>query len=177
MTTTSSHPATPRPADLQAAPLLRIENLRITFAGCALPAVDEVCLSVHCGQTLAVVGESGCGKTVTAYSVLRLLDERAAEVEGVINWRGENLLTCTDRQMRRVRGGQIAMIFQEPMTSLNPVYSIGDQIVEAAMLHRNVSARQAAELSEQAMNDVGIDHPARRMNQYPHEFSGCASGR
>ena len=152
--------------------LLRIENLRVRFRNKQMPAVNGASMTVHTQQTLAVVGESGCGKTVTALSVLQLLDADAATMNGAIHWKNNDLLQHDERRMRRVRGGEIAMIFQEPMTSLNPVYSIGDQIVEAARLHRQANARQASELTLQAMADVGIDHPARRMKQYPHEFSG-----
>ena len=156
----------------QRAPLLRIENLSVQFSGSREPAVQDVSLTVHERQTLAVVGESGCGKTVTALSVLRLLNERRVQLRGSIRYQDRELLNCSERQMRSIRGGEVAMIFQEPMTSLNPVYTIGDQVMEAALLHRDVNARQAAELAEQAMADVGIDQPSRRMDQYPHEFSG-----
>jgi len=153
-------------------PLLRIDGLGVRFAGSDRPAVEDVRLSVHEGQTVAVVGESGCGKTVTALSVLRLLDEQTCQRTGAIEWDSRNLLDADEKHMRRVRGGEIAMIFQEPMTSLNPVYTIGDQIAEAARLHRDAGKGRAAELAMQAMDAVGIDQPKRRVHQYPHEFSG-----
>lgn len=158
-------------ASVESAPLLSIRDLVVKFGG-GTTAVSGASLRVSAGQTLAVVGESGCGKTVTALSVLRLLDEQMCKLSGAIEWQGRNILELNEKQMRGVRGGEIAMIFQEPMSSLNPVYSIGDQIVEGVRLHRKVNEREAAKLAEQALMDVGIDQPTRRLLQYPHEFSG-----
>ncbi len=162
-------------------PLLQIRDLSIAFdtAGGLVQPVRDVSLSIYPGQTVAVVGESGCGKSVTAMSILRLLPTPPARVlSGSIRFQDQDLLTLTERQMQRVRGKEIAMIFQEPMTSLNPVYSIGDQIAEAVQLHqrdangRGLSGRAAYDIAEQAMRDVGIADPHRRLREYPHEMSG-----
>ncbi len=156
-------------------PLLEIRNLNIAFDTNRGPIrpVRDVSLSIYPGQTVAVVGESGCGKSVTALSVLRLIPSPPGKVlGGEILLEGRDLLALPESQMRAVRGKDIAMIFQEPMTSLNPVYTIGDQIVEAITLHQHVSARQAWQIAEQALRDVGISDPARRLHEYPHQMSG-----
>ncbi len=156
-------------------PLLQIENLDIGFEtarGLVRP-VREVSLSIYPGQTVAVVGESGCGKSVTAMSILRLLPSPPSKVlGGSIRFAGQDLLRYTERQMQAVRGRDIAMIFQEPMTSLNPVYTIGDQIAEAVVLHQKVGYREALQIAEQSLRDVGIADPHRRLREYPHEMSG-----
>src|SRR6187551_3406455 len=153
-------------------PLLEIRNLNVAFEtnrGDVRP-VRDVSLSIYPGQTVAVVGESGCGKSVTAMSILRLIPSPPGKVlNGEIRFSGRDLLTLTEREMRGVRGKDIAMIFQEPMTSLNPVYTIGDQIVEAVTLHQHVSTRQAYEVAEQSLRDVGIADPGRRLHKYPHQ--------
>jgi ABC-type dipeptide/oligopeptide/nickel transport system ATPase component len=167
-------------------PVLRIENLHVSFPGSngrgRLHAVDGISLSVFPQQTLAVVGESGSGKSVTALSVLQLIPTPPGQYDaGRILWQNRadssknpfvDLLTLSDKQMRQIRGNQIAMIFQEPMTSLNPVYTIGEQIIEAVLLHQKVSRRQAVTIAEQALSDVGIAEPAQRLNEYPHQLSG-----
>src|SRR3954466_1874467 len=156
-------------------PLLEVKNLNIGFdtdRGSIQP-VRDVSLSVYPGQTLAVVGESGCGKSVTALSVLRLIPQPPGKVlGGQILLKGRDLLQLSEREMRSVRGKDIAMIFQEPMTSLNPVYTIGDQIAEAVVLHQKVSMSQAYEIAEQSLRDVGIADPRRRLFEYPHQMSG-----
>jgi oligopeptide/dipeptide ABC transporter ATP-binding protein len=156
-------------------PLLQINNLNIAFnteRGQIRP-VRDVSMSIFPGQTLAVVGESGCGKSVTALSILRLIPQPPGEIlGGQILFENRDLLTLSEDQMRTVRGKDIAMIFQEPMTSLNPVYTIGDQIVEAVKLHQGVTTRQAYEIAEQALHDVGIADPHRRIHEYPHQMSG-----
>jgi peptide/nickel transport system ATP-binding protein len=156
-------------------PLLELKNLRIAFdteAGEIRP-VQDVSLSVYPGQTLAIVGESGCGKSVTALSILRLIPSPPGKVlGGEILLEGRDLLQLSESQMRRVRGKDIAMIFQEPMTSLNPVFTVGEQIVEAVRLHQHVTIREAYEIAEQAMHDVGIADPAKRIHEYPHRLSG-----
>ena len=125
------------------------------------------------GQTLAVVGESGCGKSVTALSILRLIPSPPGKVlGGQIRFENRDLLKLSEKDMRNVRGKDIAMIFQEPMTSLNPVYTIGDQIAEAVTLHQHVGTREAYKIAEKALADVGISDPARRINEYPHQMSG-----
>ena len=130
-------------------------------------------MSVYPRQTLAVVGESGCGKSVTAMSSMQLIPRPPGRFDsGRSMFEGRNLLELPEREMLKVRGGKIAMIFQEPMTSLNPVYTIGDQIMEAVLLHQAVSPDEAARIAIKAMADVGIRDPESRMRAYPHQFSG-----
>src|SRR5690242_6276237 len=156
-------------------PLLRVSGLNVGFEtnrGLLRP-VRDVTFSIYPGQTVAVVGESGCGKSVTALSILRLIPQPPGKVlGGQVLFEGRDLLKLSESEMRRVRGKEIAMIFQEPMTSLNPVYTIGDQIVEAVALHQHVSSRQAWEIAEQSLRDVGIADPGRRLHEYPHQMSG-----
>ena len=156
-------------------PLLQISDLTVGFdtnRGEVRP-VRNVSLTIHSGQTVAVVGESGCGKSVTAMSILRLLPSPPSKVVGgQILFQGRDLTKLPESEMQKVRGGQIAMIFQEPMTSLNPVYTIGDQIAEAVALHQKVGGREAMKITEQALRDVGIADPHRRLREYPHEMSG-----
>jgi len=156
-------------------PLLEIQNLNVGFEtnrGLVQP-VRDVSINVYPGQTMAIVGESGCGKSVTAMSILQLLPTPPAQyLGGKIVFDGRDLLKLNERQMRGVRGKDIAMIFQEPMTSLNPVYTIGDQIMEAVTLHQNVRGKQAWEIAEQSLREVGIADPKRRLESYPHELSG-----
>ncbi|MGB7160150.1 MAG: ABC transporter ATP-binding protein [Tepidisphaeraceae bacterium] len=156
-------------------PLLEIKDLNVAFdteRGQIRP-VRDVSLTIFPGQTVAVVGESGCGKSVTAMSILRLIPQPPGKVlGGSIRLEGRDLLTLPERDMRRVRGKDIAMIFQEPMTSLNPVYTIGEQIIEAVVLHQHVSKREARAIAEQALRDVGIADPGRRLDEYPHQMSG-----
>jgi ABC-type dipeptide/oligopeptide/nickel transport system ATPase component len=159
-------------------PLFEVADLAVSFEsstgdGVRIQAVAGVSMSVHSRQTLAVVGESGCGKSVTAMSAMQLVPRPPGRFDrGSILFEGEDLLTYTEREMLKVRGGRIAMIFQEPMTSLNPVYTIGDQIVEAILLHQKVGTREAWNVAVQAMRDVGIPKPEERMRAYPHQFSG-----
>jgi oligopeptide/dipeptide ABC transporter ATP-binding protein len=154
--------------------LLEVLDLRTHFrlADGAVKAVDGVSFSINAGQTLGVVGESGCGKSVTSLSIMRLLDMPPAEVTGQIFFEGRDLLTLTDPEMRRVRGNDIAMIFQEPMTSLNPVFTIGNQIAEGVALHLGLSKQEAWNKAIEALQAVGINNPERRVKQYPHEMSG-----
>jgi ABC-type dipeptide/oligopeptide/nickel transport system ATPase component len=158
-----------------AAPLLELKNLTVAFdteRGQIRP-VQGVSLTVFPGQTVAVVGESGCGKSVTALSILRLIPSPPSRIlGGQVLFEGRDLLGLSEKQMRRVRGADIAMIFQEPMTSLNPVFTVGDQIVEAVRLHQNVGKREAYQIAEQAMHDVGIADPHKRIHEYPHRLSG-----
>ncbi|MCR9215587.1 ABC transporter ATP-binding protein [Phycisphaerales bacterium ac7] len=159
---------------------MRVDNLAVSFdngSGPRIQAVDGVRMSVYPRQTLAVVGESGCGKSVTAMSSMQLVPRPPGRFDrGRIMWGGQgvdiDLLTLTEQQMRQIRGNDIAMIFQEPMTSLNPVYTIGDQIIEAILLHQNVNVNEAVEIAVEAMNDVGIPEPRERIKAYPHQFSG-----
>jgi oligopeptide/dipeptide ABC transporter ATP-binding protein len=156
-------------------PLLQVRDLHTFFhtdEGIAR-AVDGVSFSVFPQQTLAIVGESGCGKSVTSMSVMRLLQVPPAKYEaGQILYKGRDLLRLSEREMQKVRGGEIAMIFQEPMTSLNPVFTIGDQIIEAILLHQAVNKIQARDIACQALQRVGISEPLRRLSEYPHQMSG-----
>lgn len=156
--------------------ILEVADLAVSFVsadGRRTQAVDGVQLSIFPRQTLAVVGESGCGKSVTALSTLQLIPSPPGRLDrGSIFFDGRDLLSLQPREMRAIRGAQIAMIFQEPMTSLNPVFTIGNQIVEAIRLHRDVTHQQARELAAKALTDVGISDAKRRLKQYPHEFSG-----
>jgi peptide/nickel transport system ATP-binding protein/oligopeptide transport system ATP-binding protein len=156
-------------------PILQIRDLNVAFetARGQVRPVRDVNLTMYPGQTLAVVGESGCGKSVTAMSVLRLLPEPAAQyLKGNILFEGRDLLRASEREMRSIRGKDIAMIFQEPMTSLNPVYTIGDQIVEAIALHQGKRGREAYDIAAQALDAVGIADARRRLGEYPHQMSG-----
>jgi oligopeptide/dipeptide ABC transporter ATP-binding protein len=158
-----------------AGPLLSVRDLSVSFAtdGGRLLAVDRASFEVPRGRTVALVGESGCGKSVTAQAIMRLLPSPPARVEsGEILLEDKDLLKLPEREMRAVRGGRIGMIFQEPMTSLNPVYTVGFQIAEAIRLHRDVSRREAKKLAVEGLARVGFPEPARRVESYPHELSG-----
>ena len=161
--------------DANAKPLLRVENLKTHFhtRDGIVRAVDGVSFDVLPGETLAIVGESGCGKSVTSMSILRLLPMPPARIaDGRIEFDGRNLLDLTEPEMRKVRGNAISMIFQEPMTSLNPVLTIGRQISEALMLHRGMNEKQALTRSAEMLRKVHIPEAERRLTQYPHELSG-----
>ncbi len=156
-------------------PLLRVEGLRTHFftRDGVVRAVDGVSFDVNPGETLAIVGESGCGKSVTSLSILRLLPSPPARiVAGKIEFAGRNLAELPEREMRRIRGNEISMIFQEPMTSLNPVLTIGRQITETLRLHRGLDGAQALERAIESLRKVRIPEPERRVKQYPHELSG-----
>jgi peptide/nickel transport system ATP-binding protein len=156
-------------------PLLEVENLRVLFhgdGGSATHAVDSVNLTLQRGHTLGVVGESGCGKSVTALSIMRLLPQASAAVSGRIRFDGTDLLSLSDRDMRNLRGDRLAMIFQEPMTSLNPVYSIGEQIAESLIRHRGLSRSEARARTIELLRLVKIPSPAQRIDDYPHRLSG-----
>jgi len=160
---------------MAAEPLLRVEDLRIHFhtRDGVVRAVDGVSFDVARGETLAIVGESGCGKSVTSMSILRLLPMPPARIaSGRIVFEGTDILGLTEPQMRAIRGNAIAMIFQEPMTSLNPVLTIGRQISEALMLHRGMSRDDALARSVEMLRKVHIPEAERRLKQYPHELSG-----
>jgi oligopeptide/dipeptide ABC transporter ATP-binding protein len=155
--------------------LLQIENLQVTFntRHGQVTALDSVSLSVNAGETLGVVGESGCGKSITALSVMGLIPMPPGRIAGgSIRLNGEELVGASDARLRGLRGSEVAMIFQEPMTSLNPVFSIGDQIAEAIMLHQNVSYDQAFKDAVALLDRVGIPSPDRRARDYPHQLSG-----
>ncbi len=170
----------PAPAPADASPLVHVDDLAVSFdngRGPRVQAVDGVRMSIYPRQTLAVVGESGCGKSVTAMSMLQLIPRPPGRFDrGEIVFKSTrgpvDLLGLNARQIRDIRGNEIAMIFQEPMTSLNPVYTVGDQILEAILLHQQVSQAEAREIALKAMRDVGIPEPERRIKAYPHQFSG-----
>lgn len=155
--------------------LLEISNLKTYFFSDAgqVPAVNGVDLYIHEGETLGVVGESGCGKSVTSLSVMRLLtDTPGRVVDGSISFKGKDLLSLSEKEMRKIRGNEIAMIFQEPMTSLNPVYTIGEQIGEAVKLHLKYNKKDAKNHVINMLKLVGIPRAEEIVNEYPHQLSG-----
>ena len=155
-------------------PLLCVDDLSVHFKtkyGSAA-AVNHISFSMEKGEKLGLVGESGSGKSVTSKSIIRLLASPPAYVTGSIRLNGEELLTMSERQMCRIRGNKISMIFQEPMVSLDPLFPIGDQLGEVVRLHKNVSAEEAAKLSVEMLRTVGIPSPETRLKQYPFELSG-----
>ncbi|MBX6340986.1 MAG: ABC transporter ATP-binding protein [Thermomicrobiaceae bacterium] len=156
-------------------PLLEVRNLRTQFftQDGVVKAVDDVSFHIMPGETLGVVGESGCGKSITAMSIMRLIPNPPGKiVSGEILFEGEDLLKMSDEEMRSVRGNKIAMIFQDPMTSLNPVLTINRQISEALELHLGMSKSQARQRSIELLKMVGIPNAEERVDQYPHQFSG-----
>ncbi len=157
-------------------PLLSIRRLSTSFATDAgiARAVDDVSFDLEQGETLGLVGESGCGKTVTALSILRLIAEPPGQYgeQSRVEYEGVNLLDLSPNKLREIRGAQIAMIFQEPMSSLNPVLTIGSQIVEAIRAHEPVSKKEATERAVELLTVVGIPDPDHRMKDYPHQMSG-----
>ena len=159
-------------------PLLRVRDLRTYFvtergSGTAR-AVDGVSFELYPGETLGIVGESGSGKTVTSLSVLRLIPEPPGHIRpgSYIEFEGRNLLTLSPPELRAIRGNRIAMVFQEPMTSLNPVFSVGDQIAEAAIIHQGLSRKAARARAIEMLTLVGMPDPAERVDHYPHQLSG-----
>jgi len=149
-------------------PLLEIDRLRVSFGDTV--AVNDVSLAIARGERVALVGESGSGKSVTALSILRLVQD--AQLGGAIRFNGEDLLAKSEREMRGLRGSDIAMIFQEPMTALNPLYSIGEQIAETIVLHDGVSSTEARKRAVELLGRTGIPEPGKRVNSYPHQLSG-----
>ena len=157
------------------APLLEVKNLKTYFFSPekVVPAVDGVSFCVDRGETLCIVGESGCGKSVTSLSIMRLVPTPPGRfVSGQILFEGEDLLKKTEAEMCAIRGNSISMIYQEPMTSLNPVFTIGMQIVEAIRIHQGVSRQKAEEKAVKMLSLVGISDPESRMREYPHQLSG-----
>jgi peptide/nickel transport system ATP-binding protein len=155
--------------------LLEIEELHTYFYTLdgVVRAVDGVSLQLDDGETLGIVGESGCGKSVTALSIMRLVDEPPGRiVSGRVLFEGRNLLELSENEMQRIRGNRISMIFQEPMTSLNPVYTIGDQVAETLMLHQKMRRHQAWNRAMEMVKMVGIPSPEQRVRDYPHQLSG-----
>jgi oligopeptide/dipeptide ABC transporter ATP-binding protein len=155
-------------------PLLEVKDLRTSFFTDAgeVRAVDGVSFAVEPGKLMGLVGESGSGKTASVLSVMRLLPERARVMGGAVLFEGRDLIKLSEPEMRAVRGAKIAMIFQEPMTSLNPVFTIGSQIGEAVRLHQHTARRETLERTIEALRLVGIADPDRRVNDYPHQLSG-----
>lgn len=155
--------------------LVDVKNLRTFFytEDGVVPAVDGVDLTIHRGEIVGLVGESGCGKSVTALSIMRLIPNPPGKIiSGEIMFHGENLLNKSEEEMRLIRGDKISMIFQEPMTSLNPVFTVGDQISEAITLHQKIDEEEARKRTVEMLHLVGIPEPERRYRQYPHELSG-----
>jgi peptide/nickel transport system ATP-binding protein/oligopeptide transport system ATP-binding protein len=155
--------------------LLEVDDLSTYFftEEGVVKSVQQISFDVEKGKTFAIVGESGCGKSVTALSIMRLIPEPPGKItSGKIMLVGKDLRSLAEKQMRKVRGNEIAMIFQEPMTSLNPVFTVGEQIVEAIKLHQKKTDKQAWELAVDVLEKVGIADPQQRVNEYPHQMSG-----
>jgi oligopeptide/dipeptide ABC transporter ATP-binding protein len=154
--------------------LLEVKNLQTHFPTRAglVKAVNDVSFHIDEGELVGLVGESGCGKSITALSVMRLISPPGKIAGGEILFKGENLLQFSDDKMRELRGNDIAIIFQDPMTSLNPVYTVGEQIAEALRLHRKLNKNDAWSEAVEAMKEVAIPDPSRRVNDYPHQLSG-----
>lgn len=156
-------------------PVLRVRNLvtRLEIGHSSYAVVDNISFDLHPGKTLAIVGESGCGKSLTALSIMRILPQPPAlPSEGEVIYQGKNLLTLSEREMRKIRGARIAMIFQDPTSALNPVYTIGNQLLEVAELHLGLYGEDAIERVVTVLREVGISSPLDRMNDYPHQMSG-----
>src|SRR5205807_6713157 len=162
-----------RPADqIHVSPLLEVEDLRVTFQteDGLVHAVDGISYSVDIGKTLGIVGESGSGKSVSSLTTLGLTRARNTKIEGRINWGGEDLITAPEDKLRQIRGNEIAMIFQDPLSSLHPFYKVGWQLVEAILTHRDASRSAARQRAVELLELVGIPDPARRVDEYPHEI-------
>lgn len=158
-----------------ATPVLEVRNLttRLQIGAATYKVVDGLSFDLFAGKTLALVGESGCGKSMTALSLLRILPQPPAlPPEGEVWYRGENLLGISERRMRDIRGMHIAMIFQDPTSALNPVYTIGSQLCEMAEIHLGIYGDEALHRAVEALDDVGISRPADRLDDYPHQLSG-----
>lgn len=158
-------------------PILKVRHLttKLQVGSSSQPVaiVDDISFNLHKGKTLALVGESGCGKSMTALSLMRILPSPPAlPSTGEVIYQGKNLLNLSEKEMRRIRGGKIAMIFQDPTSALDPVYTIGDQLNEVAELHLNLYGEEATERAIQALSEVGISSPRERLYNYPHQLSG-----
>ncbi len=155
-------------------PLLKVDNLKTHFntATGIVKAVDGVTFSLDSGQTLGIVGESGCGKSVTSSSIMRLLPKNGHIVEGSILFEGKDIVKLSQKEMLQIRGNEISMIFQDPMTALDPVYTIGSQIMEVINAHQKMSKGEAREYAVKVLKMVGIPEAEKRLKSYPHEFSG-----
>ncbi len=154
--------------------ILEVKNLQTSFklAAGEVKAVNGVSFNVEKGKVLGIVGESGSGKSVTAYSILRILQNPGEITGGEVNFHGKNLVTMNDSEMRSIRGNKISMIFQDPMTSLNPVYTIGNQLMEALLLHTGRNKEESKARAIELLEQVGINEPEKRLKQYPFELSG-----
>jgi peptide/nickel transport system ATP-binding protein/oligopeptide transport system ATP-binding protein len=155
--------------------LVEVKNLKTYFytEEGVVKAVDGVDFEIYPGETLGVVGESGCGKSVTSLSIMRLVESPPGRIEaGEINFDSRDLTKIPEKEMRKIRGNDISMIFQEPMTSLNPVYTVGDQIMEAIILHKKVDKKEARRQAIDMLQKVGIPLPEQRVDEYPHQLSG-----
>ena len=154
--------------------LLDVKNLNIGFSvdDEVFSVTQGVDFAVEKGKILGIVGESGCGKSVTLMSILRLLPKNAVVKAGYINFNGKNILDITEDELRKIRGNKIALIPQDPLTSLNPLYTVGNQIIETIMLHQKVDKIKARELAIEALRQVNIPEPEKRIDEYPHQFSG-----
>ena len=155
-------------------PILEVRDLKVHFPTVdgVVKAVDGVSFTLDRGETLGVVGESGSGKSVSFLTIMGLINRRSARVEGEVLFKGRNLLEVSTEEMRKIRGDQMGMVFQDPMTSLHPMYKVGDQIVEGIKAHRDMSKQEAMEQAVDMLRRVGIPKPEARARQYPHEFSG-----
>ncbi|MBA2449241.1 MAG: ABC transporter ATP-binding protein, partial [Chloroflexi bacterium] len=155
-------------------PLLDVRDLRTHFTteDGIVKAVDGVDFAVERGKTVGIVGESGCGKSVTCLTIMGLNESRSTKSSGQVLFDGEDLLAANPARLREVRGQEVAMIFQDPMTSLNPVHSIGRQLVEAVLLHNECSKKDARRRAVERLKEVGIPRAERRIDDYPHQFSG-----
>ncbi len=156
-------------------PILEVKNLQVNLKlkEGIFPVVNRVNFNLYPGKTLALVGESGCGKTMTALSLLKLNDDaNVMPLEGEVLYRGENLLKISEKRLRKVRGAKISMVFQDPTTSLNPLYTIGNQLMEVLFTHFSIEDDEAFERCIEALRSVGIPDPVMRMDEYPHELSG-----
>ena len=155
-------------------PLLSIKNLTVVFKTRLgeVPVIDDVSFSIAPGEILGIVGESGCGKTMTSLAIMRLMPEQGKVTSGSIRLTGEDLVIASEARMRSLRGNEISMVFQEPMTSLNPVFSVGEQIAEVLKAHQGLSKSEAREHAVELLESVKIPLPSRRANDYPHQLSG-----
>ncbi len=154
--------------------LLEVKNLHVNFATSrgVVRAVDDLSFTLRTGETLGIVGESGSGKSVSMSAVMGLIRDRNATISGSVLFKGEDLITKSDEEMRTIRGNEIAMVFQDPMTALTPVYTVGWHIVEQIRLHTSMTKSQARDRAIEILDEVGIPDAKRRVDQYPHEFSG-----
>lgn len=155
--------------------LIQVKNLQISFKydGVMTPVIRGVSFDIKCGETLGMVGESGSGKSVTSREIMRLIATPPARIDsGEILFEGRDILKMSDDELRSIRGNRISMIFQEPMTSLNPVYTCGDQIMEVIRLHKGVSKKEARQMAIEMLREVGVQSPETRVDCYPHELSG-----